>query len=297
VTPPIPPRARRVDGVVGLAHERIGDGPPLLLLHAFGLSRRAWKPVIPLLAGERELLLVDLPGHGDSPMPPAGTAPNPAGYAREIGRLLDELGIETIAVCGNSIGGWTALELAKLGRADSVAALSPAGLWPTESLYRRIRFVTDHYAIRASRPVARAALRRPRGRRLFLRDVLDRPERPDNEDAWAFAEDFAAVKELPAHLRAWRGQRFEGGSALTIPVTVAWGARDRLMPPSRRSSDQLPRQARWFEVPGCGHLMAWDAPDEVAETILEAVQPSRSTERQASRPSAKTAAMRATPGR
>jgi pimeloyl-ACP methyl ester carboxylesterase len=282
---------------MGLAYERVGAGPPLLLLHAFGLSRRAWKPVIPLLAEERELLLVDLPGHGDSPMPAPGTPPNPAGYAREIARLLDELGIETIAVCGNSIGGWTALELAKLDRVSCVVALSPAGLWPKESLYRRIRFVTDHYAIRAARPLARAALRRPRGRRLFLGDVLDQPEGPDNEDAWAFAEDFAAVEDLPAHLRAWRGQRFEGGAALTMPVTVAWGARDRLMPPSRRSSDELPPQARWIEVPGCGHVMAWDAPEVVARTILESAQPSRSAERQVSPPSTKIAATRGTPGR
>jgi pimeloyl-ACP methyl ester carboxylesterase len=115
----------RVGDFVTLAHDRLGSGPPLLLLHAFGLSRAAWKPVVPLLAPERELLLVDLPGHGQSPMPPAGTPPNPEGYAREVARLLDELGLDAVDVCGNSIGGWTALELAKQGRASAVVALNP----------------------------------------------------------------------------------------------------------------------------------------------------------------------------
>jgi pimeloyl-ACP methyl ester carboxylesterase len=43
------------------------------------------------------------------------------------------------------------------------------------------------------------------------------------------------------------------------------------MPPARRSKDELPSQARWFEVPGCGHLMAWDDPERVGATILEGV--------------------------
>jgi pimeloyl-ACP methyl ester carboxylesterase len=256
---------------VTLAHHRIGDGPPLLLLHAFGLSRAAWKPVVPLLGQEHELLLVDLPGHGESPMPSPGIPPDPAGYAREVARLLDELGLDQVAVCGNSIGGWTALELAKLGRVSRLVALSPAGLWRRESRYRRIRFLTDHYAIRSSPAGTRAALRTSLGRQLILGSVLDRPGALTDEDAYRFVEDFGAVTDLRAHLRAWKGQRFEGGESLTIPITVAWGGRDRLMPPARRSSDQLPPQADWFEVPGCGHLMAWDAPELVAAAILAGV--------------------------
>lgn len=296
-----------------LAHDRVGNGPPLLLLHAFGLSRAAWEPVVPLLAGGRELLLVDLPGHGASPMPEPGTPPNPAGYAREVARLLDQLELDTIPVCGNSIGGWTALELAKLGRADSVVALSPAGLWEAESRYRRFRFLTDYYTSRLAPAAMRAALRTDLGRRLILGEVLDRSAELTDPEACRFVEDFAGVTDLRAHLRAWRGQRFEGGEHLKIPISIAWGGRDRLMPPSRRSRHGLPPQARWFEVPGCGHVMAWDAPGAVAETILEGnndggqgavprhplgqAQASRSADRQASLPALNTAPTSGTPGR
>src|SRR5262249_60294604 len=120
--------------------------------HACGPSRRAGKPVVPLLSAERELLLVDLPGHGDSPMPAGGTPPDPAGYALEVARLLDELGIETIAVCGNSIGGWTALELAKLGRASCVVALSPAGPWGGERRHPPPRGPPRHHSAPNSPP-------------------------------------------------------------------------------------------------------------------------------------------------
>jgi pimeloyl-ACP methyl ester carboxylesterase len=127
--------------------------------------------------------------------------------------------------------------------------------------------------------------------------VLDQPAKPSDADAVGFAEDFAEVKDLPAHLRAWRGRRFEGGENLAIPVTIAWGGRDRLMPPSRRSGDGLPAQARWLEVPGCGHVMAWDAPALVAATILEAAHPAPSADRQTSLPSTKVAPTSGTPGR
>jgi pimeloyl-ACP methyl ester carboxylesterase len=268
----------RVGDFVTLAHDRLGSGPPLLLLHAFGLSRAAWKPVVPLLAPERELLLVDLPGHGQSPMPPAGTPPNPEGYAREVARLLDELGLDAVDVCGNSIGGWTALELAKQGRASAVVALSPAGLWPRESRYRRMRFLTDHYTTRLAPWAMRGALRTGWGRRLILGEVLDRPEDLSDADARRFLDDFAGVKDLPAHLRGWRGKRFEEGEGIEVPVSVAWGGRDRLMPPKRRSRDGLPAHAHWFEVPDCGHVMAWDEPKLVAGTVLRELAASQNPE-------------------
>ena len=53
--------------VMGLAYERTGSGPPLMLLHGVGHRRQAWGAVVSLLAPYRELILVDLPGHGESP--------------------------------------------------------------------------------------------------------------------------------------------------------------------------------------------------------------------------------------
>lgn len=51
----------------------------------------------------------------------------------DVAALLDELGLQRAPVVGNSSGGWTALELAKLGRATGVIALAPAGLWRRHS--------------------------------------------------------------------------------------------------------------------------------------------------------------------
>ena len=112
-----------------LVFDREGSGPPLMLLHGTNSSRSIWKPLLPQLSSEREVFSVDLPAHGQSP-PSSFTPPD---WAKEVAALLDDLGLERVAVVGHSSGGWTALELAKLGRTNGVLSLTPAGLWRKHS--------------------------------------------------------------------------------------------------------------------------------------------------------------------
>src|SRR5690348_6204428 len=79
-----PVRAREEIGVSQLVFTRVGTGPPLVLLHALGLSRRTWDPVIPGLARQFGVIAVDLPGFGESPPLPAHTEPQPAALAAAV---------------------------------------------------------------------------------------------------------------------------------------------------------------------------------------------------------------------
>jgi pimeloyl-ACP methyl ester carboxylesterase len=252
---------------VALHHESSGSGPPVLLVHAFGLSGAVWRPVVPLLATDRRVIVVDLPGHGRSP----ATACDPRGYARQIGLLLDELGIDRVDAVGNSIGGWTALELALAGRAASVTALSPAGLWPgVEPAVRRARFVVEHTGARIALPVLRRFVRTRRGRALVFGEAMTAPDALPADDAVTLLQAYAGVRNMAAHLAARRGLRFTGGRDLAVPVTVAWGAKDRFIPAAARSRAELPPHTRWVDLPGCGHVMMWDAPELVAATVRAA---------------------------
>src|SRR3954466_14142942 len=112
------------------AYARTGTGSPLVLLHALGLSRASWNPVVPTLAEHFDVLAVDLPGFGDSPSLPVGVEPSPGALAAAVAGLLDDLGVERPAVVGNSVGGWVALELAARRPGASLTLLSPAVLWP-----------------------------------------------------------------------------------------------------------------------------------------------------------------------
>lgn len=259
----------------GVVYERVGVGDPLLLMHGTGGSRAHWKPIVDRLASRRELLLIDLPGHGESGPPPDGVPPNPIGYADVLSKLLDELGIDAAHAAGNSVGAWTALELAKLDRARSVCAIAPAGLWAKHAPRSAIMQLRSQYVMgRLLAPLTLRLLRNPSGRGALLRGTVAKPQQVPAEDALAMARTYNGTPDFAAHLAAVRRERFRGGQMIEVPVTVAWGEKDRLIPAGARRRDELPQHARIVTLPGCGHIPVWDDPELIARTILDSEQQS-----------------------
>ncbi len=254
----------------GIAYERRGEGEPLLLIHGTGGARSHWKPVVDLLAPHRELLLVDLPGHGMSDRPPPGTPHSPIGYAGVLAEMLDELEIGSAHVAGNSVGGWTALELAKLARARSVVALAPAGLWPRRDPWRCVAQLKGQHALgRAFAPLVPRLMRSELGRTALLRGTVARPRQVPAEEAIEMARTFARTPTFDEHLAGTRRERFRDGGDIDVPVTVAWGDRERLIPSKARRRDELPAHTRYLTLANCGHSPMWDDPHLVARTILD----------------------------
>src|SRR4051794_39622459 len=98
---------------VRLNHHREGSGEPLVLIHGVGSQWQVWSPLIPLLAPHRDVIALDLPGFGESPLLPGGVEPDPYALTDAVVQFLDELGLERPPVVGNSLGGLIALELAR----------------------------------------------------------------------------------------------------------------------------------------------------------------------------------------
>ena len=257
-----------------ISFSRIGRGPPLLLIHGTGLTRRVWDPLIGLLQDRRELLLVDLPGHGVSPPPRPEIEATPIGYARALAALLTDLGLSSVDVAGNSVGGWTALELAKLGRARAVVALAPAGLWPDrDPLSAWGQLWLNYQLTRLFRPVIPFVLGRRLGRSIFLRQVVGDPHKVPAQAATQLALSWQEGAGVREHLLAMRRiVGFRGGRSITAPITVVWGEKERIIPKAARSRDYLPAPHPRTRVTGCGHVMSWDDPQLVARTILEATR-------------------------
>lgn len=97
---------------ITLFYERAGEGPPLLLLHGFTGSADEWADLIPQVAPLRDVVAVDLIGHGRSSVPA-----DPARYSMDacvidLLALLDGLGLGQVDVLGYSMGGRVALHLA-----------------------------------------------------------------------------------------------------------------------------------------------------------------------------------------
>jgi pimeloyl-ACP methyl ester carboxylesterase len=245
--------------------ERGGAGEPLLLIHGLGGSARIWNPVFDRLAAERDVIALDLPGFGESPELPDGLRPTAANLAAAISGLFDELAVERPHVAGNSLGAWVGLELAKAGDAASVCCLSPAGLWRRPLGPRR--FDSRRLGLRL-RPLLPALLRSPRARRALLGSTLAHPERLTREEATGLVLDWLRSTGYDAANQEMRSSVFEHPELVTVPTTVAWGAEDRLIAAPR--PERMPPGARYLVLDGCGHTATWDAPELIAELLLEA---------------------------
>ena len=107
------------------------NNPALVLVHGLGSAGNIWKTLVPGLIEEFTVYAIDLPGHGEAPLS-EGEELDPNSLAQSIvDYMVSEVGVETMHVAGNSLGGWIALEMAAVApdKVKSVTALAPAGLW------------------------------------------------------------------------------------------------------------------------------------------------------------------------
>lgn len=118
-----------------LRDDRVGSGEPLVLLHGFGNTRDDFAALVTDLARDFDVLSLDLPGHGGSPM--GEGRPSGGLVDRAVEADLDAHGLDRAHVLGNSMGGRIAIEMACRHRALSVVSISPSGLGaPLERAYQ-----------------------------------------------------------------------------------------------------------------------------------------------------------------
>jgi pimeloyl-ACP methyl ester carboxylesterase len=245
---------------VKVAYAVEGEGPALALLHPLGADRRVWTPVVRHLRDARQLILIDLPGFGQSP-PLEGGKPTPRALAGTVAELLRELRIDRAHVAGNSLGGWVALELALRGAVLSATAIAPAGLWPSPLVPKPS--AAHLLAGRLLSLVGPVAATGP-GRRLLLNSAVAHPNRvPAAESAHLVRAYAQAPGFIPVN-NAMRAGRFEGLERIRVPLTMAWPEHDRLV----KRPPWLPDNVRNITIPDTGHIPMWDAPERVAEVLL-----------------------------
>ncbi|MFD8890586.1 MULTISPECIES: alpha/beta fold hydrolase [unclassified Streptomyces] len=268
---PLGPRTATV------AYERKGAGEPLLLLHGIGHHRQAWHPVLDILAAEHDVIAVDLPGFGASEPLPAGVPYSLGTVAPALGALCTALGVERPHVAGNSLGGLLALEMGRSNLVRSITALSPAGFW-TEG-ERRYAFATL-LAMRAGAkalplPAVRRLSRTAAGRAALTGTIYARPSRRPAEAVVAETLALRDATGFEDTLAAGGSVRFTD-DVPGLPVTIAWGTRDRLLLRRQgvRAKHTVPG-ARLVRLPGCGHVPMNDDPALVSRVVLDTARSAR----------------------
>ncbi|MGV9557909.1 alpha/beta fold hydrolase [Streptomyces sp. NPDC003522] len=256
---------------VTVSYARVGRGEPLLLLHGIGHHRQAWDPVVDILATEREVIAVDLPGFGASPPLPAGLVHDLSTTTAVLSAFCEALELDRPHVAGNSLGGLLALALGRDKRVRSVTALSPAGFWSEAE--RRYAFgvllTMRRIARRMPLPLVERLARSAAGRAALTSTVYARPARRSPEAVVAETLALAGATGFDQTLRSGGSVRFTD-DVPGIPVTVAWGTRDLLLMRRQgvRAKRIIPR-ARLVRLPGCGHCPMNDDPALVARVLLD----------------------------
>lgn len=235
-----------------------GQGPPLLMLNGIGASIEMWQPLAQRLPG-RQLILVDVPGTGESP--PLPRRLRIPGYARLLVELLDALCIEQTDVLGYSWGGALAQQLAR-GAPERVRSLvlaatipglggQPPAPWVLALMATPARYYSRTY-LRYASPLmfgsppasadaaaADARLRRPPSLR-------------------GYAQQMYAITWWSSRL--WLRQ-------ITVPTLIVAAAGDPLVP--RRNARILAHAISGAElsmVEG-GHLFLHEHPEQAAKVI------------------------------
>lgn len=260
---------------MSLAHTRRGSGPPLLLVHGLGSSRRAWSLIGRQLEERREVIAIDLPGHGETP---AGEDSGSfAGLARSLDSWLEANQLTGVDMVGSSLGGRLVLEMARRGKAGAVVALDPGGFW--EGWERDFIFVSltvTGALARTLGPMIPVLAHNAATRSALLAQLSARPWALHGDLVECELTSLAATPTFdPLVGNLAFGPEQEGPAAPgSGPITIGWGRHDRLTLPTQaeRAVAAFPgARLHWFDH--SGHFPMFDEPDAALSLILSATGP------------------------
>jgi pimeloyl-ACP methyl ester carboxylesterase len=252
-----------------------GLGPePILCLHGLGGTKASFLPTVAALAGRYRVVALDLPGFGESDKP-IGAPYDAPWFARATFAAMDALGLDSVHLAGNSMGGRVAIEAGLIDRARvrSLVLMCPALAWLRERRWAPVvRLLRPELGLLqvAPRPVIEQMMRRlvpaasdswtAAGVDEFLRLYLT----PRGRAAFYAAARNIYLDEPHGEEGFW--SRLEG---LAPDALFVWGKRDALVPIAfmRHVERALPA-ARHVEL-DCGHVPQLERPRQTHAAMLD----------------------------
>jgi pimeloyl-ACP methyl ester carboxylesterase len=257
----VPAMERVRSGGLEIAFERVGRGPPLVLVHAAACDSRMWRPQIDALAGDFTVVAWDEPGAGRSSDVPEDFGL--ADYADCLAELLRSLALGPAHVAGLSWGGTVALELYRR-HADLVAGLVLAGTYagwkgslPAAEVSARVESVREAVAVGEERfdPTLPG---------LFAGDP---PAAfvPLLEEMAADVRPASMSTALTAMAEADQRDLLE---QIAVPTLLIWGELDGRSPLSvaHQFEDAIP-EARLVVIPNAGHMPNLEDPGTFNDAV------------------------------
>jgi pimeloyl-ACP methyl ester carboxylesterase len=139
-----------------LQYRSFGEGKTLVFLHGFLESSTMWD-YLPLEELNAHCILIDLPGHGESPLNDTSEIPSIRFMADEVSRVLQREKVEEFSIIGHSLGAYVGLELAQLSGCQKLILLN-SNCWTDDEQKRRDRLRVAELVFKAKNHFIREAI-------------------------------------------------------------------------------------------------------------------------------------------
>lgn len=238
-----------------------GTGAPLGYLAGLG-GLNSWTPFLDELSKTRKVIVPSLPGFPGGGLLHKQLDSLPDWVICMLD-LLEACGLDGKDLVGHSIGGMLAAEVAAFSRSTvkSLTLIAPFGLYdenepPGDPFNRRANELAP---LLSAKPAE------------FQKERLTPPAGLSADDATEWTIVLTRAVESASRLLWPLGELglSKRLHRITCPVKLVWGAEDRVMPASyaKKFASGLAGGTEIQVIPGAGHAVDFDAPEEMARTI------------------------------
>jgi len=272
------PSLLKLSDKLSVRFQKIGSGPPLLLLHTIRTQLEYFRSLAPLLAASRTVYALDLPGHGHSPIDPSANFDEPY-FRQAVIRFIEELNLANITIVGESIGGALALTVAASlpQRVKRVYAINP---YDYEARYgdgiRRGNWLANFIIGSLQIPLL-GAVNASLENKMILGKIMGGGYHDPSKLPADLLAEFDEVAHRPGYKRiarkvlagwrSWSNARDYYGQ-ISAPVTLIYGDSDWSRPNERERTRSLIPAAQMVTLKDTGHFSAVEKPSELARVIL-----------------------------
>jgi pimeloyl-ACP methyl ester carboxylesterase len=249
-----------------------GDLEPVVLVHGLGGQWQNWLENIPRLAQERRVIAPDLPGFGLSEMPEERVTISR--YGEFVAALCAQLGLERVALVGNSMGGFVAAETAIQfpPRVERLVLVSSAGITTSDVVQGPLMAGSRVFGLVATRVAASSEklVVRPRLRVPMFAPIIRYPQRIPADLLHEITYSSGRKGFVPS-LRAILTYDFRDRlPEIRCPTLIIWGGDDMLVPD--RDADEFERlipDSRKVVLEDTGHVAMLERPQTFNDLLVE----------------------------
>lgn len=259
------------DGLT-LRYVRTGNGPTLVLLHTIRTQLDYFEKLVPLLSDRYDLIVLDLPGHGQSNI--SEVAYTEEYFRRATREFITKLDLKDVTLVGESIGGVLALTVSTElpDRVKRIIALNPYDYG--EQFGGGIRRSNNGWMVGLFNIFGSYTLEPKFVTAAVMRGgFYDTAQLPDDlltefshtgiREGYRGAE-YSVFK----HWQSWLYAK-QLYARVNSPVTLIYGSHDWSKPEEREQNQQIIPNAKLITIEKSGHFTALENPQEVADIILQ----------------------------